>query len=930
MQKKTILELFLRVTLITVLILSVFPAHHGKAANPSQNSPTDKALTLLGQLTPEEKVGQLVLVTFKGDTANTESLIYDLITNHHVGGVVFRRSNDNFIGPEGTISAAWELIKQLQNIEWQSAQTDIIDPESNSAYRPNYIPLFIGISQEGDGYPYSEILNGISPLPNQMTLGATWQPEYADLVGQILGRELSAIGFNLLFGPSLDILEDPNSEDTGNLGTRSFGGDPYWVGKFGQAYIRGVHQGSQNRITLVGKYFPGRGSSDRSPEEEVATIRKTLEQLKQTDLAPFFAVTGDAPNPESTIDALLTSHIKYQGFQSNIRSTTRPISFDPQAFNQLMGLPAFSLWRNSGGIMVSDDLGSRAVRRFFSPSGEVFNARFVARDALLAGNDLLFLGDILDSEDADVYTTVIRILEFFSVKYREDPAFSQRVDDAVLRILTEKFELYPDFNITNVEIPHEGIEVVGNPVDELFEISQQASTLISPSAEELDNVLPDPPALSDRIVFFTDSYNIHQCTTCPEQPVLEVNTLQDAVLRLYGPESGAQTTRRNLLSYSFENLQTMLDLGINRTDIEFHIKNAQWVVIAMLDVREDRENSLALKRFLDERPDLLRGKSVIVFSLNAPFYLDATDISKLTAYYALYSKTPQSIEVAARLLFNEIRPLPGDLPVSVSGAGYDLYTATYPTPDQTIKLYLDLPNIPAPPINQTGTPEPLPEFRAGDLVPVRTGIILDQNGNPVPDNTEVRFYLSSVGERATILKEVIGNTTDGIARATFPIETQGNLAITARSDPALQSDSLSITVAGERPTETPTESIGITPTITNTSTPTPPIIIGNMTSPIDEGNRAQFINWLMAVSLAIIISWIVYRMNIVLGNARWSMRISFSVMIGGLLLYIYSTIGLPGGEWIYNFAGIYAGGLTVLLGGAIGLLVAFAWKANVK
>jgi beta-N-acetylhexosaminidase len=56
----------------------------------------------------------------------------------------------------------------------------------------------------------------------------------------------------------------------------------------GKAYISGLHTGSKSRMVVIAKHFPGRGSSDRSPEEEVATVRKSLEQLKQIELPPFF------------------------------------------------------------------------------------------------------------------------------------------------------------------------------------------------------------------------------------------------------------------------------------------------------------------------------------------------------------------------------------------------------------------------------------------------------------------------------------------------------------------------------------------------------------------------------------------------------------------------------------------------------------------
>lgn len=925
---QTKLSVFMNRFIFVLLLAALLVAPWSVSARENhQVNPQEKADRLLAQLSPEEKVGQLMLVTFRGTDTTDPSLIYDLIVNHHVGGVLLKRENDNFVGPENTLQAAHTLVSNLQTLEWQASNTQFVNPETNEVFSPSYIPLFIGITQEGDGYPYSAILNGLTPLPNQMTLGATWEPTSAQQVGEILGFELSRLGFNLLLGPSLDLLEEPSPDDTGNLGTRTFGGDPYWVGEMGKAYIRGVHAGSEDRILLVGKYFPGRGSSDRPPEEEVATIRKNLEQLKQTDLAPFFAVTGDAPDEESTIDALLTSHIKYQGFQANLRATTRPISFDPQAFNQLMSLPAFSLWRESGGLTVSDELGSRAVRQFFSPTGEVFDARFVARDALQAGNDLLNLGNLVSSEDPDSYTTTIRTLEFFTTKYREDPVFAQRVDEAVQNILIKKFSLYPDFSVSDVLTDEAALAEIGQGEETVIEISRQAATLIHPSAAELDNVLPNPPTLQDRIVFITDAYNVRQCSACEEQAVLETNTLSDAVLRLYGPESGGQTTQRNLLSFSFEHLQIMLDRGINRTEVEFHIKNAQWLVIAMLDVRTERELSLAVKRFLGERPDLLRNKQVIVFALNAPYYLDATDISKLTAYYGLYSKTPQSVEVAARLLFNEIRPLPGALPVSVSGVGYDLFEATTPNPEQTLLLSIDARNGQLQPGEVIGTPDAPVEFRVGDLVPVRTGVILDHNNNPVPDNTEVRFILNTVGERSIVVKEIIANTTNGMARATFPIETQGNLVITARSDPATQSESIPITVAGELPTITPSPTIESTTTSTPTVAATPIVFINSIQPPTD-GNVAQFLGWLLAILVSLSVSWVAYRVSIVYGQVRWSMRIGFSALIGGLFLYILMALGVPGTAWMADIGGYLAGGLATAIGSSIGLVAALIWKSS--
>src|SRR6185436_19504485 len=95
------------------------------------------------------------------------------------------------------------------------------------------------------------------------------------------------------------------------------------------------------------------------------------------------------------------------------------------------------------------------------------------------------------------------------------------------------------------------------------------------------------------------------------------------------------------------------------------LDQANWVVFAMLNVSPDTTSSGIVSRFLAERLDIPLSKKVIIFAFNAPYYLDTTDLSKLTAFYALYSKAPAFVDVAARLLFFELVPK-GASPVSVS------------------------------------------------------------------------------------------------------------------------------------------------------------------------------------------------------------------------------------------------------------------------
>lgn len=878
---------------------------------------------LLQEMTAQERVGQLVLVTFTGTDVEPESAIYDLITNHHVGGVVLEASNDNIIGPEGTASELLKLTNSLQQQEWEFSQSSVMDPVSGDFYLPNYIPLIVAISQEGDGYPHSNILNGMTPLPNSMALGATWNPNLATQSGEVLGRELSALGINMLLGPSLDVLEDPNPDVPGDLGTRTYGGDPFWVGEFGKAFVSGLHRGSEGRIAVIGKYFPGRGSSDRLPEEEVATIRKTMEQLKVIELAPFFAVTGDAPSTEQAVDGLLTSHIKYQGLQSNIRATTRPISFDPQAFNQLMSLPALAIWRQEGGLMVSDELGSRAVRRFYDPSGETFNARFVARDAFLAGNDLLYLGDFTSSEFPDQYATIVATLDFFTQKYREDAAFAQRVDEAALRILKLKFRLFEDFEIDLVLTGEEGLEELGKSQQVTFEVARQGATLISPSEQELDTLLPNSPTLSERIVFITDSFDIQQCSDCPLQPILPVESMQEAVLRLYGPESGAQIQRRNLLSYSFAHIISMLDRGPGKTEVEYHIRNAQWIVFSILDVRSQRPTSLALRRFLAERPDLLRGKQVVVFAFNAPYFLDATDISKLTAYYGLYSKQPQFLEVAARLLFKELSA-PGASPVSVSGTNYVLSEALSPDLDQTIKITLYLSSL-GPPAEDVETPEPPVEYRTGDTVVIQTGRILDNNGHQIPDNSLVRFSITTTTtEGTTNQREITVLTISGEARTSIILDTAGITQIQASiGDPSPESEIIQIDVAvGEEVTGLPTDTVS-----PGDEEGTPPAdggeSNGNDPPPRDYTSLGD---WLVTLFVTVFIGLFAYQAGALAGQVRWGVRWGLAALIGGLAVNTYLSFNLPGVAALITRYQIWGIVICTMIGAFLGWGAGVLWR----
>lgn len=951
----------------------------------------EQAQTILNSMSAAERVGQVFLVPFVGDSAPVNSDIADLILNYHVGGVLLLAENDNITGYgdlENAPTQLAELNNDLQRLSLFGYSTAVepnneTDEETPPVDTPiplptplpistaSSLPLFIGLNYEGDGPIYSEIFNGLNPLPNNMAVGATWQPENARAIGRIAGRELDAFGVNMLFGPVLDVLVNPATHSNNGLGTRSFGGDPYWVGLMGQAYTKGIHEGSNGRLAVIGKHFPGIGSSDRSLTEEIPTVRKTLAELQALELVPFAAVTGGATTEAEMVQGLLTSHIRYQGFQGNIQSSTAPLSFDRQALTTLLALPTFTDWYASGGLIVSEALGVRAVERYYDDTEQSFPPRRVAKDAFLAGNDLLVLSDFAlgDAPYEQQLENIQNTMLWFEELYETDPAFQQRLDEAVLRILKAKLRQFDqDFSEENVLVEVEAVaETVNQGETAVFDIAQQAITLISPSPEQLLERLPSPPAPEDRIIIFTDMHRAKQCSDCPEQAFIEVDALQNQILSLYGPQATEQVQPEQIVSYGLDDLEAFLAAGsepiilptptaiitptISGDDLsankpldtnptpeatatippgylvqESFKEGVDWIIFAMLEDSDIQP----VHDFLAQRQDLFRNSRLIAFSFNAPYFLDSTEISKLTAYYGIYSKVDAFIDAAARALFMEL-PLTGRSPVNIEGVSYQINAQTRPDANQVIELFIadDEGNTQSP-----ASEAPL-QTAVGDTLHLQTGPITDHNGNPVPDGTMVQFIqVDRIQGTVNIIDDV--PTTNGIAKLDYVLASRtgpGKFRITAVSGDAQTSQEIDISIEGEAQVSviTPTSTPSPTPTATPTATPTLiPTLVPSPTAtavaPLPEPPEpainialSEFAT-LLAVFTGLVLVMIAGYLLSIRANSALAQQLSWVLwgIIGALLAYNYVALGFPGTAVFLNL-GAWGGLLVTLIGGALGL-----------
>lgn len=913
-----------------LLLLTLVCASWSTPGNASAQTPEDLVDAIMELMTPQELVGQLAVITFTGSELNSDHAIYDLIQNHHIGAVLLTRANNNFANAPDTQLQAQLLAQSLQASEY-AASFQAEDEGSLSVGEPGqaYIPLFIAVRHGGTSTP--QLLTPILSQPSQMALGATWDPDVAQEAGRFVGQELAAMGFNMVLGPSLDVREGPGLTGTSDIGTGAFGGDPYWVGQMGKAYISGLHQGSNQRLAVIATHFPGLGSADRSVEVEVPTIRRTLSQLVINELVPFFEVTEDAPGSESVVDGMLVTHIRYQGMEGAIYNNSRPVSLDSTLMNSLLSSGSINSWRLENGVIISDSLGSDAIRQEYDPSGTNFQPNLIVRDALQAGNDMLVLDDFFTIR-ADDASVVQEVLDFLAEKYIDDPVFAERVDQSVRRILLLKLRVFggrfDDFDV------HPAIEEFPDQdayATLLTRIAGSAASLISPSQNEFAERLDRPPRATERIVFITDIRSLRQCDECSRVPFLPLEGLEDAVLGLYGIGLGGTTGEVAgwlVNSYSMADLANYLgepppgfspDGLVPEDEVEQALERADWIIFSILDADNEVYGANALTLLLNRRPDFLVDVHLVVFAYDVPNVLDATNLSKVDAFFSLFSSGDLFIENAARLLFQEVEP-GGASPIDVQAAGYDLIDVTAPSPNQIISLRPQDEENPDP-----DAENPV-EYMTGDVLRVNTNVIVDHNGNPVPDFTIVEFNIQTNG--ATVIQEM--PTFNGVATFSQTLDQLGVITITAQSGDAINSDTLTLNVQ---------EGVPIVPElITPTVAPTPNVAATpaaktlfqtafNPKTPRSASRQAMdILDWLFGMFGVMVVGTGGYYLS---GRYRSTrkrqVRCTLVAILCGLIGYNYLALQLPGSDRLYDLITPFSGFIMAVVSGFAGIILSFTW-----
>ncbi|MBN1450096.1 MAG: glycoside hydrolase family 3 protein, partial [Anaerolineales bacterium] len=157
----------------------------------------------------ENSIGQKILLAFHGKELTPE--ITTAIKNYQPAGLTFFRS---------------------LNIDNPAQVRQLADSLQRLARSLDLPPLLIATDQEGG--QLMAIGEGTTSLPGNMALGATGSPELARKAGEVLGRELAAMGVNVDYAPSCDVNINPYNPV---IGTRSFGENPAAVARLASAMV---------------------------------------------------------------------------------------------------------------------------------------------------------------------------------------------------------------------------------------------------------------------------------------------------------------------------------------------------------------------------------------------------------------------------------------------------------------------------------------------------------------------------------------------------------------------------------------------------------------------------------------------------------------------------------------------------------------------
>ena len=300
-----------------------------------------------------EMAGQMVLVGFKGnslDDATIKTLIGE-IQQGQIGGVMYLKAN----------------VKTLAEVKKMNAAFLAANPA---------MPPFISLDQEGGKIERLTGAVGFPDMPSEQDIGRSDTPAQAQAIYGKTARALKDEGFNLNFGPVVDLNVNPDNPIIGHYG-RSFGVDPDRVSALAAAFIAAHHAAG---VLTALKHFPGHGSSTADSHKGFVDITGTW---KPVELEPYEKLFKASDPDFVMVGHLYNAHYPIPGDKLELPASLSPVWIG----DVLRGKLGYK------GVVISDDLEMGAIRDLFKGDGNAGILRQTVIRAVDAGINVLLFSD---------------------------------------------------------------------------------------------------------------------------------------------------------------------------------------------------------------------------------------------------------------------------------------------------------------------------------------------------------------------------------------------------------------------------------------------------------------------------------------------------------------------------------------------------------
>ncbi|MBO0995881.1 beta-N-acetylhexosaminidase [Bacillus sp. SD088] len=355
----------------------------------------------LNDMNIREKIGQMIFVG--PDGAELDEGTKELITHHQVGGFIFFSES---------LQTSEQMLTLLNDIKKENTQ--------------NPFPLFLGVDQEGG--QVSRFPDDILSLPTNEEIGMLNNPTFSYQVGQVLGEQLKAFGFNLDFAPVLDVNSNP---DNPVINDRSFGPDPQLVSRLGIETMKGIQ--SQQIMSVI-KHFPGHGDTAVDSHLELPIIEKSVKEMEKLELIPFQKAIDEGA------DMVMVAHILIP-------------EIDPAYPSSMSEKVITNLLRDQlhfTGVVVTDDMTMKAITNQYE-MGEA------AVQSVKAGSDVILIAHEYDKAK-EAIEALVHVVETGELS-------EKRIDESVRRIL----ELKRKYAIQDQPVEKVDVQKLNKAMEELLQ-----------------------------------------------------------------------------------------------------------------------------------------------------------------------------------------------------------------------------------------------------------------------------------------------------------------------------------------------------------------------------------------------------------------------------------------------------------------------------